>query len=99
MQGAETPCSPAQEVEEGGRVGPGLEPGLAADGTLGPLVPAYACGSPPQACHFPCVTQAVSLIITRGRRSCKQVYDIHGLLRLYYILCACKQLLVALSEK
>lgn len=95
MQGAETPCSPAQEVEEGGRVGPGLEPGLAADGTQA----AYACGFLPRACHFPCVTQAVSLIITRGRRSCKQVYDIHGLLRLYYILCACKQLLVALSEK
>ena len=46
-----------------------------------------------------CMCDPGCLIITRGRRSCKQVYDIHGLLRLQYILCACKQLLVALSEK
>lgn len=49
----------AQEVEEGGRVGPGLEPGLAADRALGPLAPACACGFPPWRCHFACVTQAV----------------------------------------
>lgn len=44
------------------------------------------------------MTQNVSLIITQ-RRNHKQVYDIHGLLHLCYILCACKQHLVALSDK
>ena len=35
--GFQTPCSPAQEVGEGSRVGPGLEPGLAADRIPAPL--------------------------------------------------------------
>lgn len=77
----------------------GLEPDTAANGTFYLLAPAYPCGFPSLCCHFACVTQTVSLIITQGRRSCKQVYDIHGLLHLCYILRACKQHLVALSDK
>ena len=91
-----TPCHPTQQEEEGSRVG--MEPGTAVDRTFYPLAPGYHCGFPSCCCHFACVTQAVSVIITR-RRSCNQVYDIHGLLHPCYILRACKQHLVALSDK
>lgn len=78
--GFQTPCSPAQEVGEGSRVGPGLEPGLAADRIPAPLVPACIRLWLPAPALPLCMCDPRCLIITRGRRSCKQVFDIHGLL-------------------
>lgn len=97
VQDMGTPCHSTRQEEESSRVG--LEPDAAVERTLHPFAPAYPCGFPSLCCHFVCVTQTVSLIITQRRRSCNQVYDIHGLLHLCYILCACKQHLVALSDK
>lgn len=74
-------CHSIHEEEEGGSVHPGLESVSVADRTFLSLASAYPHGLVPQSCHFARVTQTVSLIITRRRRSLKQVYDTHGLLR------------------